>query len=819
MTATDNRQRTPSAPFSQLLKRLRVSADLTQEELAERAGVSARLVSDLERGLIRRPRRDTVQMLAGALQLAGAARDGFTRAARGRPDEGEPAGSAALSWRASLPLPPAALVGREREIAAATSLLLQQEVRLLTLTGPGGVGKTRLAIDAAAEVVEAFPHGAIFIDLAPLTDPALVLATIARTLGVRDSGETPLMERLIASLQGPRLLVVLDNVEHLVAAGADLAHLLAACAGLTVLATSRQPLHLRVERVYPVAPLALPDLRSLPRLDELGRVPAIELFVRRAEAARPTFALTAANARAVAEIAVRLDGLPLAIELAAARIKILSPDELLARLERRLPLLTGGANDLPARLRTLRATIEWSYALLPPVEQAVFRQLAVFAGGCILETAEAVAGRITNRTHHTAAIPAAPSTAFALLDTLASLVDKNLLRAIEQPDDDSDRDVSRFGMLETIREYGLDLLAAAGEEVEVRGLHAAWCLTLAEQAEPELRGPEQAQWLARLDAEHDNLRAALSWALSQRDAATALRLAGALRRFWTIRGHYAEGRRWLDQALALDDVPPAVRARALLAAGSIAYSQGDYEQAAAHCEEALALYRVLGDLAGVAAAYRLLGMVVESLGDRERSAALEEEALRLYRVLGDRSGIGGMLNSIGLATLDRGDCERAAVLLEEALALARESGTSSSIAVALNNLAFVALVQGHYERATARQAEALELYRLQGHQEGLAHCYENFASIAAGRNEPVRAARLAGAAEALRVRIGAPGRPSDRDFNERHFAKARAQFGEAAFDSAWAEGRAMSPEEAIAYALEGSRACAPSNPRHARSGG
>jgi predicted ATPase/class 3 adenylate cyclase len=726
----------------------------------------------------------------------------------------------------NLPAQPTALVGRERELAEVVGLLRREDVRLVTLTGPGGVGKTRLALQAAAELVEDFTDGAWFVDLAPVREPGLVPAVVAAALGVREAGRQPLEALLHAHLRERRLLLVLDNLEQVVAAAALVAELLAGAPGLTVLATSRIRLQLRAEREMVVPPLALPDRRRLGRPDRLTEYPAVRLFVERAQAARAGFVLDDASAPAVVEICHRLDGLPLAIELAAARVRLFDPEQLRDRLERRLPLLTGGARDLPARQRTLRDAIAWSHDLLAPDERILFDRLAVFAGGWTLEAADAVCDPEGERD-------------LDALSGLAALVDQSLLRQDEAAGE------PRFRMLETVREYAVERLEESGEGALLRRRHATYYLDLAEGAEPAPGESSSAELLARLEAEHDNLRAALHWT-AERDAEAALRLAVACAGLWIVHGHFAEGRGWLERTLAFavrapDSEGTRLRAKALSGAGVLAYRQGDHAPAAALHEQSLALYRELGDRAGIATSLNNLGTVANDQGDYGRAAALHEESLALRRKLGDRPGIAMSLNNLGGVAFRQGDYARAAAFYREGLALRRELGDRPGIASSLNNLASIAGQRGDYVEAATLFEESLALYRAMGDRAGIAVSLNNLgeaamelgdlgraaalcaeglvlrretgnrraiasslevlASIVATKGLPAPATRLLGAAAALREASGAPLFANEREEHDRQLARLREQLGGPAFTAASDQGRALSLDEAVAEAL------------------
>ena len=695
----------------------------------------------------------------------------------------------------SLPFMRTPMVGREHELATARALLLDDAVPLLTLTGPGGVGKTRLALAVARDVADAFADDVVFVDLSSTRDPALVLPAIAAALGVRDPGDRSRTAWVAAVIRPRQLLLVLDNCEQVLDAAPALGELLAACPAVQALATSRAPLRLVGEQLLPVPPLALPEPGAPPALDALARVPAVALFVQRARAADPSFALTDGNAAAVAEVCRRLDGLPLAIELAAARLRALSVEALRALLSDRLRLLTGGERDRPDRQRTLRAAIAWSHDLLAEEEQALFRRLAVFAGGFDAEAATAVAG----------------GDPLAALDRLQVLADQSLVRRVEGVASDV-----RWALLETIREFGLEQLAARGEEPAARQAHAAHFLALAEEAEPHALLPEQEPWLARLGAEHDNLRAALAWLEQAGQGEAMLRLAGGLVRFWHIRSHYAEGRNWLERALALGgDAPVALRARALGDAGWLSVDQGDTRGAEALIGESLALWRALGDQEQVADNLVSLGLAFRAQARYAEAAARIEDAFALFDGLGDPAAAfraSTALSVLGRIAIMQGDYARAAEHLAEALSRQRALGYAWGISQSLFGLGFLARVRSDLAEAVAHYRESLDLARALGDEWIAALVLAELAAVALARGQPERAARVLGTTAALDERTGGAILPFDRENRERTRAAVEAALGEAAFAAALAAGRALPAGMAIAEALDWEAEPIPSAP-------
>ncbi len=679
----------------------------------------------------------------------------------------------------TLPGALAPLVGRAAEIAAIRALLARADCRLITLTGAPGIGKTRLALAVAAA-----ERDVTVVSLAPIRDPALVIPVLARALDVRIRAGTPPLAQLAAALRPRTALLVLDNFEHVVEAGPQVAELLAACPGLKALITSRSVLRVRGEHEFVVPPLALPDLfRPLPPA-ALGRCEAVAFFAQCARAILPDFCLSEANARAVAEICVRLEGLPLAIELAVPRLKLFSPDALRDRLERLLPWLTDGPRDLPARQRTLRDAIAWSHDLLDEDERRLFRRLGVFVGGWTL----AAAARVC------ADADAAGDTVAA---GVASLLDKSLVRRLPHPDEDV-----RFGMLETVREYALEQLAERGEADALRCRHAGYYADLAAETEPKLYGPEQAAWLERLEREHDNLRAALAWLLDRGEAEAALRLVGNLRNFWIVRDHLAEGQRWAEAALAAGpDAPAMTRARALSAAASFALRRGDYPLARAGFTEELGLLRTLGDKRHVAQTLLNLGQVANIEGEHAQAVALFEESMSLARAIGDRRTLARALNQLGEIARHNGDDARAAGRYEESLSLWRALGERERIAMVLHNLGPVVARLGEPQRAVALLSESLALSWGLRNTHGIAICLFAVAGVVAPW-APGPGARLLGAADTLRASIGVHWEPVDRAEFERSVAAVRARIGDAAFQTALAQGAALTMADAVACARE-----------------
>jgi predicted ATPase/DNA-binding CsgD family transcriptional regulator len=701
----------------------------------------------------------------------------------------------------NLPVQLTSFVGRQAEMAAVRRLLA--ETRLLTLTGPGGAGKTRLALQVAADLADAYPDGVWLAELASLSDPALAPATVAAALGVREPVGRPLVATLADRLRGRAVLLVLDNCEHLVEAAAALVEaLLRACPGLRVLATSREALRIAGEVAWPVPPLAAPAG---------AESEAVRLFAERARAVLPDFALTPATLATTAALCQRLDGMPLAIELAAARVKVLTVDQMVDRLDRafgsgRFDLLTDGSRSALPRQRTLRAMVDWSYGLLTAREQALFGRLAVFAGGWTLEAAESVCAGSGGET-----APAQRSTpddvpAVAVLDLLARLVDKSLVVG-----ETGQGGTVRHRLLETLRDYGRERLAESGHEPAVRARHAAYFLALVERVEPLLEEADLAGWLSRLDAEHDNLRAALRWLIAAGDAQRALRLGGALRLLWHLRGHHREGRARLAEVLAVPgaEASTAERAKALDALGFLARFQGHYREARAAIEEELAIRRALDDRKGEADALCNLGAVTLFQGDLAVARQLYADGLAIQRGLGNRQGIADALSHLGIAAARQGDPAAARPLHEESLAIWRQLGDGQGIGWALHKLGDVALQAGDLDEARARLIESLHVRQAMGLNWGTAESLEGLALLAAAEGQPARAVELAGAADAICELVGIAGDPGRRAALERGLSDARRALRPDRAAAAWQRGRATPPDRAVAEALTGAGAGQP----------
>ncbi len=685
-----------------------------------------------------------------------------------------------------LPTSLTSFVGRAEEIAAVVDMLRRPEIRLLTVTGPGGVGKTRLAIEAAAALRSTFPDGIWFVPLASIRDPALVLPTIAGPFGVTEGGGPPLLERLIDRLQTRRALLVLDNFEQVADTAPLLPRLLTACPRVRALVTSREVLRVSGEHDVLLSPLAAPN----PAHGEPGNpvldAPAARLFVERLRTLDPTFAPTPGDAAAIAAICHHLDGLPLAIELAAARGNLLRPPALLARLEQRLPLLTGGPRDAPARLRTMRDAIRWSYDLLEEDEQRLFRSLALFAGGVTIAAAAMVCGARDD---------------VALLERIGSLVDKSLLQRDAHGEDARE---ARCAMLETVREFGLEQLAASDSEQTVRRRHAEWCQTFAEQFWAAIiRGPVAPEQLRRMATEHDNLRAALSWLREREEGEAFLRLAATAWPFWLFGNHLSEGRAWLEQALAAaPNAPPALRAQALRGFGLLARPLGNDTRAVDCLEESLTLARSVDDPAGLARSLHMLAMTVMGRGDYQRARSLWYEALARFQSLPDGVKWAALVqHHLGLVAYGEEDLDQAASQLEDARILHHKGNDRRGVASSLIASALVAREHGDVARSAAMYRESLTLWEELGIQEGLAAWLAGVATLAVARDRLVQAARLFGAAARLAEQVGVTFHLPERAAYDRAQFTIRGEIGETRFQTAHAEGRELTQDQAVAEAL------------------
>jgi predicted ATPase/DNA-binding XRE family transcriptional regulator len=825
--------------FGRWLSARRHLLDLTQDELARRVGCSVVTIRKLEADE-RRPSKQVAERLATSLGIAEAEHAAFLTFARSETlgdaaDLPLPSATPPPSLPSAFPTPLTALIGREQDLAAIRNELLRHNTRLLTLVGSPGIGKTSLALAVAHQIQAAFIEGVVFVALAPVSDPDLVIDTIAQTLGVKEIGDQPLLAVLQTHLRDRRQLLVLDNFEQVLGAASGIAELLTSCPRLKVLVTSRAALRIRGEQLYHVPPLLLPDLAQLPPMSALAQIPTVALFIERAQAVQPSFRLTAANAAAVAEICTCLDGLPLAIELAAARVKLFSPEALLKRLDRRLAVLVGGPRDVHTRQQTLRNTIAWSYHLLPTDEQALFRRMGVFSGGCTLEAIEAVCKTHNDRT-------------LDIVEGVTELIDQSLVWQREKSDGEL-----RFGMYETIREYALEQLEVADEAQLIERQHRHFFVGFAEQAASELMSTRQVPWLLRMVEERDNLRAVLTWCQGALESSEGrdgvagemgLRLIAALVLFWVYHGDVTEGRKRAEEILKQSqrqNHTPA-RTKILAHAGAFAWMQGDFVAARSRLAESIAMSRAEGDNQVLAFALSLLGRLDWLEGDNALARSRLEESVALFQglKLQDTWGLALALGMLGETLLTDGEVANARHLFEQCLALSQsihdnwnlawalvslgrvawyegDSGTAGSLAdegIALlrtlgNNwglahgLAFLGTVkhaQGDEMRARTSFVESLELFRQMNDQRGICLCLLGFANLAVAQRRLARAIHLYSAVEVLADTVKFKMDDVSRSVYERNVAASRAELADV-FTAAWITGRAMTLEQAITYAL------------------
>jgi predicted ATPase/DNA-binding XRE family transcriptional regulator len=816
----------PGPSFADLLRRRRLAAGLSQEALAERAGLSIRAISDLERGVRRAPYRETVRLISDALALDTIERAALEAAiTRGRGPR-VPSTQLTHTFGLSIPAEVSALIGREHDVADLLSRIRRRDSRLITLSGPPGIGKTRLALAVASRLVDEMADGVVFVGLAPISDARLVPTSIMQALGLAEAGKQPSVLRIQDALRAKRLLLLLDNFEHVIDAAPVVSELLTDCPDVVILVTSRATLRLRGEQEYPVPPLALPGgngaIAREPNLESLATSPAVELFIQRVQAAQPHFVLTRSNAASVVEICQRLDGLPLAIELAAARCKVLTPQGVLTRLEHRLDLLNFGARDAPARQQTLRAAIEWSYNLLSLSEQILFRRIGVFIGGCSLTAVE----RVCN---------ADGALGGDVLDVVTALIDQSLVQQHEGVGGEP-----RLLMLETLREYSVEQLHAAGERQPLERWHAAYTLALTDEAERHLYGGDRGPWLDRLNEEQDNIRATLRWSLAHDDPEAGLRLVGSLW-LWFQRRLLIEGRQWTEDFLALTEVRrnTSARARALFAAGHFAWLQGDVRIMRSRIEEAISIGRKQADETVLGRALPFLGLSIDDDHETARQLAVEgveycrrfggtwdlalaltnlgrieatwghddnarqplTEATTLFRALGDTWLLALPLTSLGAIEHRSGHRAEAQAAFAEALPCFRSVEDRRNTTQVMTNLGHVALADGEVDRARAIFAESLIFGQVHGDGFNVPACLRGLSGVALARGNVSRAVRLAGAADTLTAATGSTRWPAERLGGPAGNNDLQSKLGEQEFVTEWESGQRMSLKQAIDEAL------------------